>query len=70
MYEGRRGDISLSNPNELAGALPVGVELNKLVLSTSWHILNTEALTPSGKDAPASTCDADAVGSVHDDAEV
>ena len=70
MYEGRRGDISFSNPNELAGALPVDVELNKLLLSTSWHILSKEVLTPLGKDTPASTCDADAVGSVHDDAEV
>jgi hypothetical protein len=30
--------------DELAGALPVDVELNKLVLSTRWHILNREAL--------------------------
>ena len=49
-------------------------ELNKLMLSTRWHILNREALTPSGKDTCTGTClndsGVDAVGSVLDDAEV
>jgi hypothetical protein len=55
--------------DELAGELPVDVKLNRLVLSTRWHILNREALTPSEKDTCASTClddsGVDAVGSVH-----
>ena len=60
--------------DELAGKLPMDVELNQLVYSTKWDCLNQEALTPSGKDTCASTClddsGVDAVGSVHDDAEV
>ena len=57
--------------DKLAGAL---VQLNQLVLSTKWDVLNKEALKSSGKDTCASTClddsGVDAVGSVHDDAEV
>ena len=60
--------------DELAGALSVDVELNQLVLYTKWYVLNREALKPSRKDSCASTClddfGVDAVGSVHDDAEM
>jgi hypothetical protein len=57
--------------DELAGAVPMDVQLNKLVLSTRWYVLNREAITPSGKDTCASTCvddsGVDAVGSVPDE---
>jgi hypothetical protein len=36
--------------DQLAGSLPIDVELNQLVLSTNWQTLNRETLTPSGKD--------------------
>ena len=42
--------------DKLAGALPVDVQLNQLVLSTKWDVLNKEALKSSGKDTCASTC--------------
>ena len=35
--------------DELAGSLPIDVELNQLVLSTNWQTLNRETLTSSGK---------------------
>ena len=39
--------------DQLAGALPVDVKLNQLVLSTGWYVLNQEALKPY---TWASTC--------------
>ncbi|KAF8323668.1 hypothetical protein F5887DRAFT_1025705 [Amanita rubescens] len=60
--------------NQLAGAVPDDLKLNKLVYSTKLDVLNWEALEASGKNTCTSTCLDDsrvnAVGSVPDDTEV
>jgi len=57
--------------NQLAGAVPHDVQLDKLVYSTKLDVLNQEALKASGKDTCASSCPDDSgVDSVPDDTEI